>query len=41
MVEWLTLLLCIGRFRVHISGPAIGCPDFFVVFLSPWRQMPG
>jgi hypothetical protein len=42
VVEWLALLLPIREVPGSNLGPETGCPDrSFVVFLSPFRQMPG
>jgi hypothetical protein len=42
LIEWLTLLLHIWEILSSNLGPETGYPDlrFFVVFLSPSKQMP-
>jgi hypothetical protein len=41
VVKWLTFLLCIWELPGWNLGQEIGNPQFFAVFLSPSRQMPG
>jgi hypothetical protein len=40
VVEWLPLLLYIREFPGSNLGPETGYSEFFVVFLSPFRQVP-